>query len=212
MRQADETLVLNVVAVTGGAAINATATTVTITITDDGDISAPGAPSPPVVVRVTGGMIELSAGGIDPVATGGANQTIVARAVWRLLDTGDMVPLASYAVTALQAASTYQFVATVSNERFTSAVSGTRTVATTRVTPPSAPRGVVLTHRTGGMVQLGWVGPEDSGGEAVTGYTVRVHSVDSGGEVRRGHKHARTCKHAHVCTCAPRKRSAARVV
>ena len=168
---------------TNGAAINTTSAEVLITVLDDGDVSPPAAPAPPTVVRSTGGLLELSLDNVDPVATGGANEFISQRTLWRLLDTGqaEESPLI---VTGLQASTTYRFAASVWNSKFESAQSLARVVSTTRTTPPSAPLGVTLVHATGGLVQLSWSQPIDTGGEPVASYGVQVFAVDQAGGVR----------------------------
>lgn len=152
---------------------------VTVRIMDDGDVSAPGVPRRPVLVRSTGGLLELSLAGVDPANKGGASEVISARRILRVLGTGALEP-ATVTLTGLRALTTYEFVVIVSNSQFDSPPSKVFAAMTTRVTPPSSPRNVELSRRTGGMLLIEWEQPVDLGGVALSGYFVHVYQTSQG--------------------------------
>ena len=174
---------MTLLSLSGGAVLDDTALSVTVRIVDDGDVSPPAAPRKPILIRSTGGVLELSTGGIDPSNTGGEAETIQQRTLFRVLADGgrELVPSL---VTGLKQASTYRFVAVVSNSRYKSPESPVLTVVTTRATPPSSPLALHLTMRTGGMLQVGWNEPQDLGGVDLHRYVILVYSTAADGSVR----------------------------
>ena len=154
-------------------------------------MSPPGVPRRPTLLRSTGGLLALSLADIDPANRGGASEVISNRRILRVLDTGAF-ELVSATVTGLRALTTYEFVVVVSNSQFDSPPSAVFAATTTRVTPPSAPLNVALSHRTGGMLALTWEAPVDLGGVALSAYIVYVYKT-SQGQVRTAGLSPGTC-------------------
>lgn len=172
-----ESFTIKLTQVTGGAAINASSDSVSVVIVDDGDVSPPGQPRKPALVRTTGGVLELSLDSVDPSNAGGAAEVIVGRTPY-LLGPGGVLVSVSTTVRGLRALTTYQFVAIVENSQFRSLPSAVLVATTTRPTPPSAPLGVNVFGRTGGLLLLTWTEPVDTGGVDLNGYVVHVYKTD----------------------------------
>ena len=170
---------MTVIDVRGGAAINTTTNAVTLAIIDDGDVSAPAAPLPPALARATGGLLEMSVSGVDPLDTGGAAETIVSRQLLKLDPTGDWIPVDSV-TSGLAAGSVHYFSVRVSNSLFTSKASAVAAVSTTAATVPSAARDLQVQHATGGSILVSWTAPEDLGGVLIDRYTVYTYDVVQG--------------------------------
>ena len=173
------TIAVGIDSVTGGALIDAGARTVVMSVLDDGDVSAPGTPSQPTLVRATGGMMELSLDGVDPATTGGASEAIVGRKLYRDMG-GGVLQEVGLRVNALSALTTYAFVAVVRNSQFESPPSAPLVVATAAGSLPTAPSGLGVDGTTGGSVAVSWSEPFDVGGVAVVGYVVQVALVVGG--------------------------------
>ena len=176
---------MELISASGGASVDAAARSVTVRISDDGDVSPPGTPRKPALVRVTGGVAELSALGVDPSNTGGAAEVIARRTILRVLAAGGREPVSSI-VAGLRQETTYSFVAVVSNSLYDSPESGILVVTTTRATPPSAPQELRLTLRTGGMLRVQWNEPVDLGGVDISRYVILVYATNPDGTVRIG--------------------------
>lgn len=176
-----ETLRLTLTSVRGGATINTSLATASVTISDDGDVSPPPAPHPPVATRKTGGLIQLSVADGDPVHAGGVHESIVQRHAWRVLPSGLLSKVHNGSATGLTANTAYRFVATVTNSRYESPLSAPLIVKTSGPSVPSAPTNIVIRGRTGGIFVVGWEAPFDGGGTDIVAFNVHVTRSVVGG-------------------------------
>ena len=185
-QEVDEVISFRIASVSGGASITPSASEAEVTILDDGDVSPPGVPRKPVLVRATGGVLELSVATSDPLNTGGAAEVITARKLFRVIGDGTYTEV-DLVVGGLAASSTYSFVLVVSNSLFDSPKSEPLVVTTLPATAASEPLDVQQSDVTGGIIVVRWAAPFDQGGAPVVGYTIDMFAVGSDGLVRVYH-------------------------
>ncbi|KAF1320447.1 hypothetical protein FI667_g12333, partial [Globisporangium splendens] len=148
---------------------------------------APGTAPLLILVRYTGGIIELQ--WIAPKDTGGV--LLTGYVLYSVTPTGLRKPLftsnasvLTYIDRDLTEATTYSYAVVASNAVGASPWSDVLVRTTSPASPPSVPPNVrQLAHNTGGAIEIGWERPIDTGGQPLKGYLVYRDGASLGHEL-----------------------------
>lgn len=170
-------------AVVSGRATVGDLRTAIVDILDDGDVSSPSVPTAITAKALSGGSVNIS--WLAPNNSGAANASITSYNINVVSSkSGSAQNLTSLTtaiiVADLYAFTEYQFFVLARTTQRVGNYSSPVVVTMGFPTPPSAPRNVEITARSGGSTTIGWTRPVDAGGADVLQYSVALRNGSDG--------------------------------